>query len=73
MSEIDRIFREDWRAGNGWFIPAGSISEVAAASLDRLIDRAKHGGSADIILRVDARQTRWQADWIKYMCRVGNP
>jgi len=73
MSETDRAFLMDWEAGNGWFIPASAISEPAAASLDTLIDHAKHGGSADLILRVDARETRWQADWIKYARRLPSP
>jgi hypothetical protein len=72
MSFADQIFAKSLKAQDGWFIPAGAISGPAAESLDRLISSAKHGGSADLILRVDGRETRWQADWIKYARRLAH-
>lgn len=71
MSDDDLI--RDFNARDGWFIPASAISALAAQSLDELIRRSMHGGSADLILRVDARESRWQADWIKYMRRAPKP
>ena len=70
MSLTDKHFANDWLNADGWFIPAGSVSEPAARSLDDLIAAAMHGGSADIILRVDGRERRYQADWIKYTRRA---
>ncbi len=72
VNMTDKMFAESWAKADGWFIPADSVSGPAAHSLDQLIQAAKHGGSADLILRVDGREKRYQADWIKYTRRAPN-
>ena len=43
------------------------LSDMAAASMRDALATVYHGGQVDIVARVDGREYRWEADWIKYL------
>lgn len=53
-------------------ISDNSVTQSTVESLSKLMQLCHGGGMVDVIVRRDAKETRFQADWIKYM-RVLEP
>lgn len=50
----------------GWFIPVKNMSSVARSTFSKMVNRIKHGGTVDVVARIDREEYRYQCDGLKY-------
>ena len=48
-------------------LDAGHINEFQVSSLRRVIHRAKHAHHTDIDMRINGKDERYEADWLKHL------
>ena len=56
-----------------WLITDENINSIQIASIQRLIDRARHAHMTDIKLRINGQDEWHQADWLKHLTRTTPP
>lgn len=59
--------------GPVWCLTDQHLNELQVASIDRLIDRCKAAHYVDVCIRINGKDERLQADWLKHMRRVVEP
>jgi hypothetical protein len=58
---------------NVWVLTDANINELQVDSIDRLIARCKAAHYVDICIRINGKDERVQADWLKHLKRVVEP
>jgi len=53
-----------------WVLTDQNINELQVESIDRLIARCKAAHFVDICIRINGKDERVQADWLKHLKRV---
>ena len=56
-----------------WVLTDKSINNLQVDSVDRLIERCKAAHYVDILIRINGKDERVQADWLKHLKRVTAP
>jgi hypothetical protein len=52
-----------------WLLTDANINSLQVASIQRLIDRAKHAHHTDLIIRINGQDEHYEADWLKHLVR----
>jgi len=60
-------------ASNVWVLTDKNINDLQTASIDRLIARCGAAHHVDICLRINGKDERVEADWVKHLKRVVDP
>lgn len=53
-----------------WLLTDHNINELQVASVQRLIDRAKHAHHCDLVIRINGQDEHYEADWLKHLVRT---
>lgn len=53
-----------------WLLTDRHINDLQVDSVQRLIDRARHAHFTDLIIRINGKDERYQADWLKHLKRA---
>ena len=56
-----------------WLITDENINSIQIASIQRLIDRARHAHMADLKLRINGEDEWYELDWLKHLTRATPP
>ena len=54
----------------GWFLPDSEINDLQQASVEKTVAHAKRARWTNAVVRKDAVETTYEADWVKRMVRV---
>jgi hypothetical protein len=44
-----------------------ALNELQVATIRKLIEKAKHAHTTDIVMRINGQEHRFEADWLKHL------